>query len=86
MDKLLQREALRNGGVPSPPCWAVPADSSPAAVETLAAAVEYPAVLKPRMANASRYATPVADAGDLVRQIAQLPQEAGGETGMYVEQ
>jgi hypothetical protein len=86
VDKLLQREALRNGDVPSPLCWAVPADRSHAALEALSAAVAYPAVLKPRMANASRYATPVADAGDLVRQIAQLPQEAGGETGMYVEQ
>ena len=85
VDKLLQRDALRNGGLPSPRCWEVPVDRSTAGVEALASVVEFPAVLKPRIANASRYATPVADAGDLVRQIAQLPPEAGGETGMFVE-
>jgi len=29
---------------------------------------------------------PVADAGDLVRQVAMLPPQAGGEAGMLVEQ
>ena len=86
VDKLLQRETLRRAGLPSPLCWEVPADRSPAGVDALAGAVRYPAVLKPRIAHASRYATPVADARDLVCKIAQLPPEAGGETGMFVEQ
>ena len=29
VDKLCQREALRNGGLPTPLCWEVPADRSP---------------------------------------------------------
>jgi len=29
VDKLLQREALRNGGLPTPLCWNVPANRSP---------------------------------------------------------
>ena len=86
VDKLLQREALRNGGLPSPLCWEVSADRSPGAIEALAAAVKFPAVLKPRSASGSRYAMPVADAGDLVRSVALLPPEAGGEMGMLVEQ
>ncbi|MGO9334561.1 MAG: ATP-grasp domain-containing protein [Acidimicrobiales bacterium] len=86
VDKLTQREALRAGGVPTPLCWQVPADRDPAAVEAVAAAVEFPAVLKPRFGSGSQYMTLVADAGDLVRQLAVLPPQAGGETGMLVEQ
>ncbi len=86
LDKLTQRETLRNGGLPSPLCWEVPADLDPAAVEAFATAVQYPAVLKPRRSSGGRYTTPVADDGDLVRQIAMLPPEAGGEMGMFVEQ
>ena len=86
VDKLTQREALRDGGVPTPLCWQVPADRDPAAVEALGARVEFPAVLKPRIGSGGRYTTPVADAGDLVRQVALLPAQAGGETGMFVEQ
>jgi D-alanine-D-alanine ligase-like ATP-grasp enzyme len=86
VDKLTQREALREGGVPSPLCWQVPADRDPAAVRALAARVEFPAVLKPRTGSGSEYITPVADAGDLVRQVAMLPPQAGGSIGMLVEQ
>ena len=86
VDKSCQREALRKGGLPTPLCWEVPADREPAAIEALAAEVEYPAVLKPRRGSGSEYTTPVADAGDLVRQAALLPQQAGGGTGMFVEQ
>jgi biotin carboxylase len=86
VDKILQREALRSAGLPSPLCWEVPADRDPAAIEALAAEVEFPAVLKPRIGSGGRYTMTVADAGDLVRQLALLPPRAGGETGMFVEQ
>lgn len=86
VDKLLQREALRDAGLPSPLFWKVPAERDPAADAAFAATVKYPAVLKPRRASGSWYAMPVADAGDLVRSLALLPPEAGGETGMLVEQ
>ena len=85
VDKSCQREALRKGGLPTPLCWEVPADRDPATVRALAAAVEFPAVLKPRIGNGSLYTMLVADASDLVRQVAMLPPEAGGETGMFVE-
>ena len=48
--------------------------------------MQFPAVLKPRTASGSKYATLVADASDLVGQVATLPPQAGGETGMFVEQ
>ena len=86
VDKLLQREALRNGGLPTPLCWNVPANRSLAAIETFATTVEFPAVLKPRIDSGSRYATPVADANDLVSQVTTLPPQAGGKTGMFIEQ
>jgi carbamoylphosphate synthase large subunit len=74
VDKLLQREALRNGGLPTPLCWKVPANRSLAAIETFATTVEFPAVLKPRIGSGSKYATPVANANDLVRQV--IPEGA----------
>jgi hypothetical protein len=86
VDKLLQREALRSGGLPSPLFWQIPTDRDPAAVEALADAVEFPAVLKPRTGNGGQYTMPVADAGDLVRSVALLPPQAVGERGMFVEQ
>ena len=48
--------------------------------------VKYPAVLKPRIGNGGQYTMPVATAGDLLRSVTLLPPEAGGETGMFVEQ
>ena len=86
VDKLLQREALRNGGLATPLCWEVPAEGDPSALQAFAATVKYPAVLKPRRASGSRYAMPVADADDLVSSLSVLPPEAGGETGLLVEQ
>jgi hypothetical protein len=86
VDKLLRREALRDAELPSPLFWKVPAERDPAADAAFAATVTNPAVLKPRRASGSRYAMPVADAGDLVGSLALLPPEAGGETGMPVGQ
>jgi len=85
-DKLLQREALRKGGLPTPLCWEVPTDRSPAAIEALAATVEFPVVLKPRSGSSGQYTMPVADAADLVRRVAMLPPQAGAKKGMFVEQ
>lgn len=86
VDKLRQREALRKGGLPTPLCWEVPADRDPAAVEAFATEVVFPAVLKPRTGSGGQYTMPVSDAGDLVESLALLPPQAGGSTGMFVEQ
>ena len=86
VDKFVQREALRNGGLPSPGCWEVPTDRGKAAIEALSAVVEYPAVIKPRTGSGGQYTVPVADAADLVRKITELPPQAGSAAGMMVEQ
>jgi len=86
VDKLLQRQALRRGGLPTPRCWDVPADPDASAIQALAAVVEFPAVLKPRSGSGGQYTVPLADAGDLVRWVTTLPPGAGGTAGMFVEQ
>jgi biotin carboxylase len=86
VDKLLQRRALRNGGLPTPDCWEVPANRDVASVDALGARVRFPAVLKPRSGSGGQYTMPVADVRDLARMIAALPPGAGGATGMMVEQ
>ncbi len=86
VDKLLQREAFRDWGMPSPLCWEIPIDRDPAAIEALAAKVEFPVVLKPRTGSGSSYTTLVAGPADLVRAVADLPPQAGGVTGMCIEQ
>jgi len=86
VDKFLQRAALRKGGLPTPDFWEVPADRDNAAVDVLAARVRFPAVLKPRSGSGGQYTMPVVDARDLARMIAALPPNAGGTTGMMVEQ
>ena len=86
VDKLLQREALRKGGLVSPACWEVPADRSASAIESFAARVVFPAVLKPRVGNGGQYTMPVKDTDDLIHSVSLLPPEAGGETGMFVEE
>ena len=86
LDKLRQREALRDAGLPTPSCWELPADRDPTTIEAFAAVVEYPAVLKPRIGSGGQFTMPVADAGDLVRAVSLLPPHAGGDAGMFVEQ
>jgi len=86
VDKFAQREALRDGGLPSPGFWEVPIEREPGAVGALAAKVEFPAVLKPRIGSGGQYTVPVADAADLVGQVAMLPSGAVYKLGMMVEQ
>ncbi|MGD0876162.1 MAG: ATP-grasp domain-containing protein [Acidimicrobiales bacterium] len=86
VDKLVQRDAFRVGGLPTPACWEVPADRDPAAIAAFAAEVHFPAVLKPRVGSGGQFTMPVANADDLVRSVVLLPPRAGGEEGMFVEQ
>ena len=86
VDKLSQRQALRQGGLPTPHCWEIPKDRDFTRMKALATTVEYPAVLKPRTSGGGQYTIRVEDAGDLIDQVTLLPPQAGGETGMMVEQ
>jgi biotin carboxylase len=86
LDKVCQREALRDAGLPTPKCWEIPAERDAQSVRALAEQVEFPAILKPRTGHGSEYILPVVDPDDLVRKVAALPAHAGGDPGMFVEQ
>ena len=80
-DKLLQREALRGGGIPSPAFKGVPPDVDEADIEMLAGEVGFPSVLKPRQGNGSRNTYPVRDREELSRLLSEggaFREEADG--------
>jgi biotin carboxylase len=72
LDKVTQRQALDDGGLPVPRCLAVPRHPTRHDAEALAAKVEFPVVLKPRHGSASRETHFVPDAtqlGDLFSEL-----------------
>jgi biotin carboxylase len=64
-DKLHQREALRDAGLPGPRAVALPHGADRQAVERIGAELGFPAVLKPRRASGSWHMFHIADAGRL---------------------
>ena len=85
VDKLTQRRALRDGGLPVPRCLDVPPSPTAGDVAALAAGVAFPVVLKPRRGAASRDTVLVSDATQLGRLVAQ-PPSAGDDSSMVVEE
>ncbi len=85
VDKLTQRRALRDGGLPVPRCIDVPPSPTPDDVVALTAGVDFPVVLKPRRGAASRDTVLVSDATQLGRLLAQ-PPSAGDDLSMVVEE
>jgi biotin carboxylase len=85
LDKVVQRRALAEGGLPVPRCLVVPPHPSSDEVDALAAGVEFPVVLKPRHGAASRETHLVSDAAQLGKLLAQLPA-AGPEPDMVIEE
>ncbi len=86
LDKVAQRQALAEAGLPVPRCLRVPPDPSPGEVEALAADVHFPVVLKPRHGAASRethLAANVTELGEPPR--ASSPTE-GPEHDMVIEE
>lgn len=74
-DKLHQRQALTAAGLPSPAVVELPATLDRAAVEQRAAALRFPAVLKPRKASGSWHTFPVADPAELGARWEELAGE-----------
>jgi biotin carboxylase len=71
-DKLYQREALREAGLPTPTAVALPEGADRETVERIGASLGFPAVLKPRRASGSWHTFRVPDAralGDLWVQL-----------------
>ena len=71
LDKVAQRRALAEAGLPVPRCVEVPPHPSPDDVEALTAEVDFPVVLKPRHGAASRDT-------HLAEDAAQLGEPPGG--------
>ncbi len=84
LDKVTQRRALADGGLPVPLCVELPHDPSPAAIDVLAAVLTFPVVLKPRHGAASRDTHLAADDVELRALVAQLPDRSDGD--MVVEE
>jgi biotin carboxylase len=77
-DKLYQREAFRNAGLPTPQTRSLPADADRATVERIAAPISFPVVLKPRRASGSWHTFAVPDAhalGELWDELAAYEPE-----------
>jgi hypothetical protein len=71
-DKFQQRAVLRAGGLPEPACAVVAPSISGSDLADLEAEVGWPAVLKPRSAQGSRYTFRVDDAAHLETLLASL--------------
>ncbi len=76
-DKFAQRQALRDAGVPGPRFAVVPANPTDEDIDALAAAVDFPVVLKPRHGAAGRDTVPAADADELRQRIGELATPPG---------
>ena len=85
LDKVTQRKALGDRGLPVPHCMELPRHPTPEDVDALAAVVNFPAVLKPRHGAASRDTHLAADATQLRVLVAQLP-DSGAGMDMVVEE
>ena len=85
-DKLVQRRALAEGGVPVPGSWEVPGTSVPEALARLSGQVGFPAVLKPRAGAGSRRTVPVADLAGLAAALAALAGRGVLPEPMLVEE
>jgi biotin carboxylase len=85
LDKVTQRKALGDGGLPVPRCMELPRHPTPEDVDALAAVVTFPVVLKPRYGAASRDTHLAADAAQLRVLVGQLPDSDAG-MDMVVEE
>jgi hypothetical protein len=86
LDKVVQRQALQDGGLPVPRCLVVPPTPTPHDADVLAEAVEFPVVLKPRHGSASRHTYLVRDATHLGALFDELSADGQDGTDMIVEE
>ena len=84
LDKVTQRRALHDGGLPVPTCAAVPGRPTDEAIDALVEGIEFPVVIKPRQGAASRDTHLVRDEAGLRRIIAEESTD-DAESTMVVE-
>jgi biotin carboxylase len=71
-DKARQREVLLGAGLPGPACVVVPPGPAGEAVAAVSGDVRWPAILKPRSAQGSRYTFLASDPAEAVRLLDAL--------------
>jgi biotin carboxylase len=71
-DKALQRDVLRQAGLPGPGCYVVPPGDASEAVQAVGDHLSWPAILKPRSAQGSRYTFLAAGPAEAVRLLDAL--------------
>jgi biotin carboxylase len=74
-DKAEQRRVLREAGLPTPPCVVITPHQSSEELSAAGSKVGWPAVLKPRSAQGSRYTFFVEDGGRLSELLASLGED-----------
>jgi biotin carboxylase len=84
LDKVTQRQALHDGGLPTPTCTAVPGRTTSGAIDALVQGIEFPVVIKPRQGAASRDTHLVRGETGLRRIIAEESTD-DAESTMVVE-
>src|ERR1700728_3293950 len=84
LDKVTQRQALHDGGLPVPTCTAVPGRTTSGAIDALVQSIEFPVVIKPRRGAASRDTHLVRGESGLRRIIGE-ESTADAESTMVVE-
>jgi hypothetical protein len=84
-DKLLQRQALRSAGVPTPDFQEIPPEPAAPDIDQLEREVGFPSVLKPRQGNGSRNAYFVHNRADLQRLLVASGARKQEPAGMILE-
>jgi biotin carboxylase len=84
-DKLLQRQALRAAGIPTPEFRSVSAATNQADIDRLVSEVGFPAVLKPRQGCGSRNTFMVQDRAELTRLLTMPDTRQPERAGMILE-
>src|ERR1700677_3386105 len=84
LDKVTQRRALYDGGLPVPASPAVPGRPTAGAIDVLVQATEFPVVIKPRAGAASRDTHLVRDEAGLRKIIAEESTD-DAESAMVAE-
>lgn len=72
LDKVVQRQALHDAGLPTPRCLVVPPQPTSEEVSALIAGVSFPVVLKPRHGAASRETHLARDAEELEKLLIEV--------------
>jgi len=85
LDKLVQRAALRDGGLPVPDWWPLPADAQGDEVDRVLSEAQFPVVVKPQRGTASSF-TYLAEDARTLQSILADPENGTQDADFIVEE